>query len=266
MRKIIIGAVLAALSTTLAVASPAAAEDRYTVTATVSATNIDVGQSFTVRGHVSPTARGEWAVVQRHTSTGGWAKVTRDKINKYGNYRATITVTEPGNNEYRVLKRHSRGHLRGVSPTVTVVGWRWRSVTTLPTYGTIANAAHLATGDLGPVAFPHTYQPLVKLGDPAGNDGSISYLLEGKCTKFDSEVGVTVDSASTDPQLANLGAIAQGGAVVQIAGQTVSRNQDPAHITRSGTAIEGAWAINLGGETTADNYVGWGNPRVYCKS
>jgi len=266
MRRVILTTVLAVAAATVGVASPAAAEDRYTVTVTVSATNVDVGQSFTVRGKVTPVARGEWAIIQRQTAT-GWTRVTRDKINKYGIYRATIPVTQPGDATYRVLKRHSRGHLRGVSPTFKVSGWRWRSLTTMPTYGTISNASLLASGVLGPVAYPHTYAPFVKLGSAGGADGSISFLLENKCTKFDGDAGVTVDSASTADQLANLGVIAQGGAVTQIAGQQVNRGQDPAHIERSGTVIEGAWAINLNGQVTApDTYVGWGNPRVYCKS
>jgi hypothetical protein len=267
MRRLMISAVLALLSTTLVLASPAAASSSYTVTAVASATNVDVGQTFLVKGHISRRARGEYAVIQL-SAAGHWVTVQRARIGKYGNYHATVPVTQAGDNSYRVLKRRSHGILRGVSPTFTVVGWRWRPLTTLPTYGVISNANLLASGDLGPSAYPATYAPLLKLGSAAGDDGSVSYLLANACTKFDSDVGVTTDSSSAAGQLAILGVVAtQGGGVMQIAGQTVAHNQDPAHIMRTGTVIANAYALNLYGDVNAaDTYIGWGGPRVYCKS
>lgn len=269
MRRVIVSSVLALVATLFVSTAPAVASSSYTVTAIVSATNVDVGDSFTVRGHISPLARKEWAIVQRLTST-GWTKVTRVRIGKWGNYRATVPVTDPGDTTYRVLKRRSHGHLRGVSPTFVVTGWRWRPLTTLPTYGTITNAAVLASGTLGTSTYPATYTPLIRLGSAAGDDGSISYLLANKCTKFDGDVGVTPGSTSTADQLANVGVIAtNGGAVTQIAGQTVTVNQDPSHVARSGSVISGAYALNLGTTLDAgatDTYVGWGGAKVYCKS
>src|SRR3954452_9739895 len=159
MRLLMIGAVVALGSSTLVLGPAATAAGCYTVPSSVSATSVDVGQGFTVRGHVSPLARGEYAVVQRRVGT-GWTRVARDTINRYGNYRATVPVTEPGDSEYRVLKRHSRGHLRGVSTTFTVTGWRWRALNTMPTYGTTTNVGYVASGNLGTLLYPVTYAPL----------------------------------------------------------------------------------------------------------
>lgn len=201
-------------------------------------------------------------------AAGHWVTVQRARIGRYGNYHATVAVTQAGDHQYRVLKRRVGSTLRGFSAVFTITGWRWRSVTDLPAYGTTANAAVLTSGDLGPTAYPTTYHPLLKLGSAAGDDGSVSYVLANACTKFDSEVGVTTDSTSSADQQAILGVIAaQGGSVTQIAGQAVAHNQDPAHVVRSGTAIAGAYAINLTGDVNAaTTYVGWGAPRVYCKS
>jgi hypothetical protein len=261
MRRSTITAVLTLAASTLVLGPAATASDSYTVTQSVSATNVDVGQSVTVRGHVSPIARGEWAVVQRHVGT-GWTKVARDRINRYGNYRATLPVTEPGDSEYRVLKRHSHGHLRGVSSTFTVSGWRWRALNTLPTSGAITNVSYLASGDLGTTGYPVTYSPLVKMGTA----GSVSYVLAQKCTKFEGDVGVTPDSTVDTIQTAILGTFPEGGSATQILGQDIRRNQDPAHVVRSGTVISQAWGLNLTADSDAGASIGWGGARVYCKS
>jgi hypothetical protein len=267
MRRLIITVVLAVAGGMLALAPPASATGRYTVTATVSATNVDVGQTFLVKGHVTPRATGKYALVQLLVS-GHWVTVQRARIGRYGNYRATVAVTQAGDHQYRVLKRRWHNTLRGFSPVFTVTGWRWRSVTDLPAYTTPSNASVLASGDVGATAYPATFKPLLKLGSAAGDDGSATYVLAQSCTKFDSEVGVTTDSVSSADQQAILGVIAtQGGSVTQIAGQAVAHNQDPAHVVRSGTVISGAYALNLTGDVNAaDTYVGWGNPRVYRKS
>jgi hypothetical protein len=263
MRSIVIATVLALASGAVGLAAPAAAEDRYTVTASISATNVDVGQAFTVRGHVSPWARGEWAIVQRWAGT-GWSEVSRDRINRNSNYRATVTVTEPGDNVYRVLKRHSHGHLRGTSTVVTVTGWRWRALNTMPTSDAINNVAYLATGTLGTTDYPVTYSPLIKVGGPGG---SATYVLAQKCTKFEGDVGVTGDSAADAYQTAILGTLAaQGASPVQILGQSVRRNQDPAHVARSGAVISQAWGLNVYADATAGTFIGWGGAKVYCKS
>jgi hypothetical protein len=263
MRRIVITTALALASTAVGLAAPASAESRYTVTASVSATSVDVGQTFTVKGKVSPLARGEWAIVQRKVGS-SWTKVARDAINRYGNYRATVTVTEPGDNEYRVLKRHSRGHLRGVSATFTVTGWRWRALHTMPTSGPINNVAYLASSTLGTTDYPITYSPLIKVGGPGG---SATYVLAQKCTKFEGDVGVTPDSAADTFQTAILGTLAaEGASAVQVLGQSVRRNQDPAHVARSGAVISQAWGLNVYADATAGTFIGWGNAKVYCKS
>jgi len=267
MRRLITAVVLALAGSTLVLGPPASASGSYTVTANVSATNVDVGSTFTVNGHVSPRATGKYVAIQMVVA-GHWVTVQRARIGRYGNYRATVPVTHAGENRYHVLKRRWHSTLRGFSPTFTVIGWRWRPLATLPAYAPPTNTAVLASGDLGPTTYPSTFQPLLKQGSAAGADGSATYVLANSCTKFDSEVGVTTDSASSADQLAIVGVIAtQGGSVTQIAGQTIAHNQDPAHVVRTGTVISNAYALNITGDVNAaGTYVGWGNPQVYCRS
>ena len=165
------------------------------------------------------------------------------------------------------MKPRSDGHTKGISPTVTVVAWRWRSITTLPTYGTISNTNLLGSGQLGPASYLTTCQPFLKLGGAAGDDGSISYVLANKCSRFEGVVGVSADSSSDNPQTAIMGVIPTGGSLTQILGQSVHRDGDPAYIVRSGSVIAQAAVVSLYGDVnTAGTYVGWGNPRVYCRS
>ena len=104
MRRLMITVALALAGSLLVLAPPATASGSYTVTATPSATSLDLGQTFQVKGHVSPRATGKYAVVQMVVA-GHWVTVTRARIGRYGNYRATVAVTQAGENRYRVLKR-----------------------------------------------------------------------------------------------------------------------------------------------------------------
>jgi len=267
MRKLLSGlTAIVVTAAVLSVASPADAATRYTVTAVAGTAKVDVGQSFTLSGTVTPKATGQRVLVQRRTGS-SWTTIKRTTLNRRSRYVATVKVTTAGTNLYRVLKPRSNGHRKGISPTVTVVGWRWRSITTLPTYGTITNANLLSSGQLGQPPYLTTYQPFLELGSPAGDDGSISYLLANNCTRFEGVVGVSADSNSDNTQTAIVGVIPTGGALMQIAGQPVQRNRDPAYLARSGSVIAQAMVLNLYGDVNvAGTYIAWGNPRVYCRS
>jgi hypothetical protein len=262
--------VLTALIVTTAVVlvtSPADAAARYVVTATANADNLDVGHSFTVTGKVTPRARGQRVKVQRLVG-GHWTTIARPRLNRHSHYRATVVVAAPGNNRYRVVKPRSNGHRRGVSPTITVVGWRWRPLTAMPVSGLSFHAAQLASGQLGPAPYSTIYRPFVKLGDPASSSGSISYRLDGNCVAFDATVGVTPDS-SAGPLLqenAYVFVVPAGGSSTQIAKQWLYMGQDPGRIVRTGSVISTASVIELSTDVGGGSYVGWGDPEVYCRS
>jgi hypothetical protein len=260
-------ATLAVSATLLSVAAPADAATRYVVTVVAHADNLDVGHSFTLAGKVTPRARGQQVKIQR-LGSGRWQTLEKVRLNRHSRYHATVTVTAPGDNLYRVVKPRSNGHRKGVSPTVTVVGWRWRPLTSLPISGLYFHAAQLDSGQLGPAPYSSTYRPFVKLGDSAATNGLIDYRLDGNCVAFDATVGVTPDSSATPftQEDAYLSVVPAGGSLTDIAHQWVYVGQDPAHLVRTGSAISTAVVIELRAGVGSGSYIGWGDPRVYCRS
>ncbi len=261
-------AVLTALAVTvtiLLVATPADAASRYRVTAHASAGNLDVGQSFTLKGKVRPNAPGQKVKIQRWTGS-HWAKVAKTRLNKHSSYKTTIKLTAPGDNRYRVVKPTSSGHKKGVSPAVTVVGWRWRSVTSLPLgYETPSGAQIVPSVTLDAL----TFTPAVVLGDPSGSQGYIGYQLDGKCTQFDSHIGVTADSATSTPRTYEFWVykVATPTSGYIEATDDVVRGKPPAHLYRGPGLMSQVDTIVLGSDAVpAGDYIAWGDPRVYCRS
>lgn len=263
MRRLMIIVVLALASCTLVLGPPATAAGNYTVTATASATNADVGRTFTVTGHVTPRATGKYVAIQL-LAAGHWVTVQRARIGRYGNYRATVPVTQPGENRFHVLKRRWHNTLRGISPTFTVVGWRWRPVTDLPRLSD-ANNTVLASGSFKGT----TYEPYLRQGSAAGDDGDLKVTLGQQCDRLDGHVSGDATSTSNDPSDTTiLGSLPATPTVYDkaIAHNTVTRDADPAHVVRGPDAIAGLQALEINGTVTAGNYVGWGALRLHCRS
>ena len=255
-------------ATLVLVGSPADAATRYTVTAYASTTKVDVGQSFTLTGKVTPRARGQKVLVQR-LSGSTWSTVKKATLNRRSKYAATIKVTAPGENRYRVVKPRSNGHPKGISPTVTVVGWRWRSLTSLPVWNPpgapSTSFVVLSSGMMGPVS----YSPFIKLGSPSTTVARVTYLLEGKCTRFDGHVAVTPDSASGNRQDAYLVYYNRtaGGPFIMSQIPVFRDIPDPLHIVRTATVMSQVGALTLQAQTDATStYIGWGAVKVYCRS
>jgi hypothetical protein len=249
-------------SATVVVSNPAEAAAGYTVTVTAGASRVDVGQQFTLRGRVSPKARGERVLVQR-LSGSSWTTVSRAKLNRHSRYAAAVRVTDPGTNRYRVVKPHSHHHPRGTSPTVTVVGWRWRTLTGLP----VTAAKYAAVSSSGPLG-PTSYGPYLRLGSHESSYGFVVYDLAGRCERLDAHVGVTSDSISTAQQAGTLLAstIAAPQVMNQIADESIFRGEDPVHVVRGPAVIAQVDQLQVyGGLTGIDNYVAWGGARVYCR-
>lgn len=263
MRRLLAGlTAIAVAATVLMILSPAEAATRYAVTAFVSTAKVDVGQSVTLRGKVTPKARGQKVKVQRLVG-GSWTTITRATLNRRSKYAATIKVTSAGDNRYRVVKPRSAGHKKGVSPIVTVVGWRWRSLTSLPLADS-SNATVLASGLLGETVF----RPYIELGSAAGGFARRSYVLDGKCAQIDAHVGGTPDSVPAGPYNAQLrrSLAADPTSFAAVSQAFVYPGQDPIHIER-GPAVVQQWArVEVFASLAANAYVGWGAVKVYCRS
>jgi hypothetical protein len=263
MRKPISGLLaLAVVAALVLVTSPADAASRYVVTVSASTDKADVGQTFTLSGKVTPRARGEKVQVQRFTG-GLWTTVAKARLNRHSRYTATVAVAAPGDNLYRVVKPRSDGHRKGISPTVAVVGWRWRPVNELRVVGDTSYTTVLPSGILG----GQPYSPYIKQSGPSLT-AQIVYALDGQCTRLDLHVGGTPDSPNTDPSYAYLDAtyVPPSTGPANLFNGPVSKNSDPVHIVRGPDVVSSIATITLFASIGAINGVAWGAAKAYCRS
>lgn len=263
MRRLLAGLTAIAVATTvLMVLSPAEAATRYSVTVHASTAKVDVGQSVTLRGRVTPKARGERVKVQRLDGS-TWTTIRKTTLNRRSKYAATVTVTGPGDNHYRVVKPKSAGHKAGVSPTVTVVAWRWRSLTSLPLADSV-DATVLESGLIGETVF----RPYIRLGSAAGGFARRSYVLDGRCARIDAHVGGTPDSVPAGPYNAQLrrSLAADPTSFAAVSQAFVFPGQDPIHIVRGPEVVEQWERVEVFASLGANEYVGWGDVTLYCRS
>jgi hypothetical protein len=256
---------LAVLGPLLLLAAPADAASRYSVSVAVGADRADVGQGVVLSGKVGPKAKGERVKVQRLVGT-AWTTVARVKLNRHSRYTATVTVAAPGDNLFRVLKPRSDGHKAGASPTVTVVGWRWRSLSTLPNDLAPFNATWVASVTFRDLSFA----PALKLGSAtASGGGNATFVLGGLCSAFTSHVGMTDDSAGFGPVSFEMAADFLGGAVGYslMSDQSVFKGDDSVDVYRGPAVMTTIDKLYLGAGTSQPaDYVAWGDPKVYCRS
>jgi len=245
--------------------APAQAASRYVVTVSASSANVTVGNSFVIRGAVGPNARGQRVKVQRRVGV-SWVTVSRPLLSRTSRYAAAIRVVAPGVNLFRVVKAASNGHPVGVSKLVSVTGWRWRTIASLPLIDPGADTTVLASGTLG----GQTYSPLIK--QKGGYTPTRTYALDGKCTWLDAHVGATADSISTEPSLYTIDAsrVPYGdtfyGWIPSFPGAFVQKDRDPVHIVRGPAEVSTIARIRLMASLEAGNGIGWGAGRVYCRS
>lgn len=266
MRRLVIAACLVTLTAgPVLVAGTAGAATRYVVTASASSPNVDVGTTSTLRGKVSPGAKDQRVLVQR-LAPGGWITVQRPQLNRYSYYKATVRVPKAGENKYRVIKPGTSAHPTGYSPTVTVNGWRWRYLTTLPL---AASPSSFLTDEFASgVLRENTYAPFIRQGP---DQGSGYYVLDGKCTEFEAVVGVSAESATNDPASVFLfGSTVSTPAAFNTLGfngDAVKKFNDPLYLYRGASVMADIAILQLRSSgIEASNYVGWGRARVYCKS
>lgn len=264
MRTLLSGLITLAVSAaTLVLTSPAEAATRYTVTAVVSAANADVGTDVTLTGRVSPGARGQQVLVQRRTGS-AWTTVARARVKRHGRYSASAPVAAPGDNVYRVVKPRHRTRLRGVSPVLTVVGWRWRSLTSLPATSPSTNAAVVPSVTIRYVPLG----PALLLGSASASLGEASYTLDNLCSRFDADLGVSAASATSNQHgvLVRFDTDPAPVSYLTLDDLFVARNQHPLHLVYGPSTMLAAQGIQLMAATDPGDYVALADPKVYCRS
>lgn len=205
-RTSIAAAALIALAPVAALAAPATATAStdapharkaaaYKVTADVNKTEIIAGDDVVkVKGRVKPRAllkgkRGKVVLEQRLEGKKTWAKTDKAKVKKNGKFVLKDKPSRAGEREYRVVKPAAKGIKKGVSKTMTVTVWAWKTLGYLP-----AGAREAVTINSGNIATEH-YYPVIQ-SETAGTPGFIEYTLGKKCTTLRGTYALLDSSAS----------------------------------------------------------------------
>jgi hypothetical protein len=238
----------------------AAQAKSFSVSISASKATIDLGQSFTLSGKVSPSARKKRVKIQRRYEGGSWATIKTVKLSSKSRYRYTVRPTRGGPTQYRVQKSASNGRKTTSSATKVVNVFRWRALQEFPrsasytvTYGTrsIGGTPFAASAALDGQDFTWTF---------GGN----------RCTTFRTSIGV--DDASTpgvtsDPNFMwnqNIG----GQQMFQLSPKNsgLTTGQNPRSFVEPIPADKTTLYVNtvFGGAGT--RILTLGTPQLYCNS
>lgn len=252
--------IIAALVVTLT-APAAQARAAYAVTVTASRSQVDVGQSFTLSGQVTPAARGKKVTIQRRYGTGSWRTIGTATLKSSGSYAKTIKATKAAPTSYRVLKAKSSSRSAGTSRTVGVGAYRWRHLTDLPSFrGSLVGTSEKSAVMLG-VTYPHSLL--------VGGSASAGFETAGLCDDLTTYAGI--DQRSTASATVNvrinrlvnpLDTSAPG-----IFNQSTTSGAAVLYF-RAGTSMSPRPAAVFLEATTPGNDVvaAFGTPRVHCMS
>jgi hypothetical protein len=253
--RILLTALISAIL--VGVAPAANASSSYAVTISSSATTLDLGHSFTLKGTVSPNAAGKSVAIQRKYAGGSWATITHATLSSGSRYSKTIKPTKAAVTSYRVVKAAAGSRHSGTSATKVVTVYRWRYLTDLPQASHDVGAEESNAATIMGRVYPHSVVET--------NNTSMIYRLGGVCTKFTGVVGM--DDSSP------LGATGTAMIIQEYASvlgsmffSSVAADAYGVYATNE-SQLTTAVSISLNASTsTAGAVVVWGSPRVYCAS
>jgi hypothetical protein len=179
--------VTTALAPSSATEAPVASRSTYVVFAHPSASYVETGDTFRVRGHVKPRAAGAkvW-LLQRREGSRRWTRTDSDRLDRRGRFVLKDRPSTPGMRAYRVLKPPSQGLRGDRSYSMKLAVLRWERLTDLqPWAGCGTNPG--ATVQVGGVAYPAS---LVAAGSAGGCFmPSVTYDLGGRCQTLRATYG-----------------------------------------------------------------------------
>jgi hypothetical protein len=198
------GLVLAAISSTTALASADAAPSNHThataraaayaVTATVNRSEPLQGSRVTIKGSVAPAAPGARVTLQvRYQDQKKWKTVDSTTLSRASKYRFRDKVTTVRERRYRVVKPAGPHRAAGHSPRVEVTVFGWRDLTTIsPTAGffTFVPTVTAFNGVSYPSSLRSSYY------GAQSPDVSIEFNLDRGCKALRTTVGLDDSSPS----------------------------------------------------------------------
>ena len=253
----------AALAAGSAVAVPGAAQaatTRWRVTATASTTQITLGQTVKVRGHVQKSGAGKKIVLQqRCSSTTSWKSTGNALVRSDGTYTLKDTPTRNHKRWYRVVMAADSHHRRGVSDTMPVDVYQWLTLTASYLSVNTDSLYKVSSLNINGTSYPssleaETWSP----GGPATQ--SVEFNVNHKCLRFRGRFGLSDDS-ETGAQ-AEVQADADGAPWFD---QTFALGEStPNEFTFETPPLK----LRFQTQSTIDGVVGLGGvatPQVYCE-
>lgn len=239
------------------VAPAAQASTSYAVTISSTAATLDLGRSFTLKGTVSPNAAGKSVAIQRKYAGGSWTTITHDTLSSGSQYSKSIKPTRAAVTSYRVVKAAAGSRRTGISATKVVTVYRWRYLTDLPQVSHDLGAEESNGATIMGRVFPYSVVET--------NGTSITYKLNGLCTKFTAVVGMD-DSSPTGSTGFAMVFQTYSGVVGSMFSSPVAIGNYGIYATNE-NQLTTAVSMSLNASTsTAGATVVWGSPRVYCAS
>ncbi|MCW2752155.1 MAG: hypothetical protein JWR83_3265 [Aeromicrobium sp.] len=236
----------------------AEASSKYSVTITASATQLQLGHTFTLKGSVSPGAKGKTVSIQRKYGAGSWATIGHATLSTTSKYAKVIKPSKAAVTSYRVVKGSSSSHSAGTSSTKVVTVSRWRHLTDLPQFEHTLGAEQSNSATIKGHVYPHSVR--------ASNNASITYTLGKACTGFTSVVGMDDSSVAgaTGTATAFVTYDTHGGTL--FGSHAVAVGEYGTYITKE-TSLTGVIYLELSGSSSSNaKIVVYGTPQVYCAS
>ena len=260
MRLLLTALTSATLASAVLVGGMASADasSKYSVTIAASVTKLGLGHTFTLKGSVSPGAKGKTVTIQRKYAGGSWATITHATLSSTSKYAKVIKPSKAAVTSYRVVKGSSSSHGTGTSSTKVVTVSRWRYLTDLPQLDVTLGAGESNTATIIGRVFPHSIK--------AAGGGSITYTLNKACTAFTTVIGMddTSSSGATGFATALLTYDGHGGGFFGFL--PVSVGEFGTYVT-SEAGLTDVIAIELDGSSASNaQIVVYGTPQVYCAS
>ena len=210
-----------AVALALAVAPTVSAEAApkkpvFTVSASLSTSTADVGQTVRLSGKVSgPRAAKKRLAVQRKVGSGTWKTVARTSTTKSRRYSARVKVTTAGAQQFRVVAPGTKKARQGVSRSRALTGWRW-----------IDPSANGVVQDLTRATLTIDGARHSTWVAPINSSGALFAQIDGRCDALTA--GLTVEGGNIDDraimQVAQLGSWQTSDVIAEAAKMVLGRS------------------------------------------
>ena len=171
----------------------------FTVTARVTETEPELGDTIKIRGSVKPVRPGSKVLLQKkYAGDKKWKNVGTAKLNALGKFRFKDEVDSVRFRKYRVVKAADRKRSLGTSDKLGVTVFGWRDLTSL---GPVAGSGTHETDSVTINA--KSYAQSV-VGSTYANSGFLSYNLNRGCKSFSGRLGLGDSSVDTATGLVSL--------------------------------------------------------------